>query len=119
MTVLAEDDVPAVMMDHPMVVTAQQHQVMEVGWSAVGPVHPMMGYAPTRRPGTARKGASAVSCGQRRPLASRHEPLFPANIERYPCRVGEDPADPGMTADPACCGSRDRPARGQLAGCYT
>src|SRR5829696_7174975 len=57
-------ELPAVVVDGPMMGSADQGQVGQVGGAAVQPVPDMVGFAPGQRPMTAREDAAAVADGQ-------------------------------------------------------
>jgi len=57
----ADADAPLTAVDQAMVVTAEQHSVLQRGVSPVGPVLDVMALAPARRPVAARERAAAVA----------------------------------------------------------
>jgi hypothetical protein len=72
---------PAALMDGPVVGSADQDQVGQVGRAAVQPVDQMMGLTPGQRPGTAGKATAAVTHGQGGPLGRLHDSAGPPHVQ--------------------------------------
>ena len=51
-TVVATNDLPVALVHHPVMAMTQQDEILEVGRSAMDPMHDMMRGAPRRRPVT-------------------------------------------------------------------
>ncbi len=73
---------PAALMDRPVVGSAQQGQVGQVGGAPVEPVAQMMGLAPGQGTGTTREDAAAVAHGQGGALGGGDDPAGPAEVQR-------------------------------------
>jgi hypothetical protein len=73
---------PAALMDRPMMGPAHQGQIRQVGGAAVQPVDQMMGLAPGGRPLAAGHRAAAVADHQGGPLGGGHDPAGPADLQR-------------------------------------
>ena len=80
-------------MDLPVMDTAQHHQVVQVGGSAVGPLDDMVDFAPGRWSVTARVGASAVAGLHRPPQCGWDGAGGAADIEGLPGAVQDDRDD--------------------------
>jgi hypothetical protein len=68
------DQLPAALMDGPMMGPAQQDQIRQVGGAPVQPVPHMMALAPGQGPVTVREDAAAVADGQGEALAGGDDP---------------------------------------------
>src|SRR5215204_976374 len=115
-SVVADADLPATVVDDSMVVPAEQDQIVHVSGSAIGPVDDVVGVAPVGGSGAAREGAAAIASGQRGPLAGADGAVFAADVERDGGGAGDDAGDAGVAGDAAdgLCG--DRPAAAEFAG---
>jgi hypothetical protein len=74
-------ELPAALVDRPMLGPAQQHQVGQVGGAAIQPVPPMMGLPPGQRPLTVSDHAAAVADGQGVALAGGDDPGGAAQVQ--------------------------------------
>jgi hypothetical protein len=72
---------PAAVMDGPMMGPAQEQQVGQVGGAAVQPVPQMMSLTPGQRAGTAGAPTAAVADGQGAALAGLDDPAGPAGVQ--------------------------------------
>ena len=72
---------PAALMDGPMMGSADQGQIVQVGRAAMEPVDQMVGLAPGRGPLAAGHRTAAVPHHQGGPLGGRHHPGGPADLQ--------------------------------------
>ena len=77
----------------PMMMTAQQNQVVEIRWATIVPVNNMMGIAPPRRSPAPRERTPTIANRQRPPLRNRRRSHFLTAVERNTILVQEDPGD--------------------------
>ena len=88
----AAGQLPAALMDRPMVGPAQQGQVRQVGGAAVQPVQQMMALAPGQGPVTVGEHTAAVADGQGGALGGGDDPAGPPEVQRgwlgAPPRIG-------------------------------
>jgi hypothetical protein len=83
--------VPAAVMDGPMVRSAQEQQVGQVGGAAIQPVPQMMSLTPGQRAVAAREDTAAVADGQGGSLGGLDDPGGPAGVQGWlgaPPRTG-------------------------------
>jgi hypothetical protein len=78
----AAGQLPAALMDVPVMGSAEQGQVGQVGRATVQPGDQMMALAPGQRPITARKDTALVAHGQSRALGRGHDPGAAPHIQR-------------------------------------
>src|ERR687889_2653412 len=76
-------DVPGGVVDDVVVVIAEEHQVVQGGRSAVGPVLDVMGVGPPRRSPAAGEGASSVAGDQGPAQPGWDGPGGSANVEWF------------------------------------
>jgi hypothetical protein len=81
-TPAVDADVPSGVMDRRVVLTAQQHKIVERRSAAVGPVPDMMGVAPSVRAITARESAVAISRHQSGSHRPGHGAFGSPHVER-------------------------------------
>ena len=81
---------PAPLMNRPMMRPAQQGQVGQIGRATMQPVPQMMGLAPGQRPGAAGEHTAPVANGQGGPLGGLDDPAGPADLQRLGGRTPQD-----------------------------
>src|SRR5215211_2013894 len=84
-------ELPAALMDRPMMGSAHQDQVGQVGRAAIQPVDQMMGLTPGKGTITAGEDTAAVPHGQGGPLGGLDDPGGPADVQGWlgaPPRTG-------------------------------
>ena len=86
---------PAALMDRPMVGSAQQGQVGQVGGAAVEPVAQMVGLAPGRGPVAAGHRTAAVADDQGGALGGGDDPAGPADLQRLGGGAPKGRGEPG------------------------
>ena len=86
---------PAALMDRPMMGTAQQGEIPEVGRAAVDPVPQMMTLAPGQRPVAVWEDAAAVADGQGGPLGGLDDPGAAADVQGSAGRPTQGRGQPG------------------------
>jgi hypothetical protein len=91
----AADQLPAALMDRPMMRPAQQGQIGQVGRATIGPVPQMMGVAPGQRPITAWEDTAPVADGQGGPLGWGHDPGGSADLQGLTGRAPQDRGEMG------------------------
>src|SRR5215218_6497659 len=74
-------ELPAALMDRPMMGSAHQDQVVQVGRAAIQPVDQMMGLTPGKGTITAGEDTAAVAHGQGGPLGGLDDPGGPADVQ--------------------------------------
>ncbi len=79
---------------------AYQCEVVQGGTTPLRPFDHVVGFAPARRPVTAREGTTAVPDGQRPAQAGGHDPLAATHIQRHPGRAEQNPGDLSVAAQP-------------------
>ena len=89
------------MVDESVVVSAEQHQVVQVGPPAVGPGNQVMGVGPARRPITVGIAASVVSHVQGAPECSGGESAGAAGIEDLTAAAEHQRQDLGIARQSA------------------
>jgi hypothetical protein len=122
----AAGQVPAALMDRPVMSPAQQGQVGQVGGAAMQPVAQMVGFAPAERAVTAGNDTAAVADGQGGPLGGLDDPAGPADLQRLGAGAAQDwgqqghrgpqpprHPSPGEPEGAECCGS---PGDGRQGG---
>jgi hypothetical protein len=93
-------DIPAAVVEQEMVVSTEEDSVPDVGPSVVfGPQHNVVGFAPGRRPVTARGCASAPDDREGFALFGGEEPVLAPVVEGPPVFVEHDPRDPGLARE--------------------
>ena len=95
---------PAALMDRPMMGPAQQDQVGQVGGAAVQPVQEMMGFAPGQGAAAAREDTAAVTDGQGAVLGGGDDPAGPPDVQRLAGR-------PAQGRGSMAAAARSHPAR--------
>ena len=83
-------------MDDPVVVPAEQHQVVQAGRSVVGPVHDVVGVAHHRWFGAAGEGAVPVAADQGPPERGGDEAVGAADVEDLAAGAEGDGDDVGV-----------------------
>ncbi len=86
-------DPPFGVVHRPMMVTAQQDQVVEICWATIVPVNNMVGIAPPRRRPAPRKRTPTIPNRQRPPLWNGRRSRFLTAVERNTILIQEDPGD--------------------------
>jgi hypothetical protein len=66
---------------------AEQHEVGEVCWATIGPVHDVMRVGPTRR--CIAPDAALVASGQGPPLGARDGPCATSDVEDLARAIGD------------------------------
>src|SRR5882757_4356636 len=94
--------------------TAQHHQVVDVGSSAVNPVNDVVHLAPVGGFVAARVGAAPVAGGDRLALGRGDTPLLAAHIQRLPVATQHHRSDLGVAHQPAQIGRRGGTAELQV-----
>ena len=100
-------------MDGAVVVPAQQHEVVQGGGAAVGPVGEVVGVAHHRWPGAAGERAVPVPADQGPPQGGGDEAVRPADVEDLAVGAEGDGDDVGVARETADGG------RGQLGAVVT
>ena len=77
----AAGQLPAALMDGPVVASAEEGEIRQVGGAAVDPMVEMMGVAPGQRPITAREHTTPVTHGQGGPLGWLDDPGGPPHLQ--------------------------------------
>jgi len=77
-------------MDLSVVVTAEQHAVVEAGRAAVCPVDDVVAVAPRGWPGAAREGAPAISEDQRAAQGGGEQPVGATDVKGMTGAVAQD-----------------------------
>ena len=98
---MVEVDGPAVVVDDPVVLGAQQHQVVQGGRAAVGPVPDVVGVAPAGGSAAAGERAAAVAHDQRPPQRGRDDAGAAADVEQGTGGVDDRDLQPGVAAESA------------------
>jgi hypothetical protein len=93
-------DGPGSGVDEPVVVAAQQDQVLQRGGSAVDPVHDVVGVAHDRGAGAAGEPAVPVPGHQGPPDRRGDKPLLTADVEDLPAAAEHDRDEFGLTRHP-------------------
>jgi len=91
---------PESLMDQPMMRPAQKDKAGERGWSSVGPVSNVVGFAPPVRTVAPREPAAAIPDYHRPAHGSRHHGSAAAHFERLGSSNGDDPGDRGIAGPP-------------------
>jgi hypothetical protein len=105
----AAGQLPAALVDGPMVAAAEEGQVGQVGGAAVQPGDQVVGLAPGKGPLAVGNHTAAVTHGQRAALGRGHDPAGPADLQGL---AGGPTQDGGSRAAAA----RSRAARSPPAG---
>jgi len=104
-------DLPAVVVHEQVVMSTEQHAIVDRCCAAAGPLEDVVGFAPTGRAFAAGPTASAISHSQCCALTGRKQALSAANIEYFAATVERD-GQPAGIADHAARGLRsDRGGR--------
>ena len=96
----AEVHAPAVVVDDPVMLGAEQHQVVQGGRAALGPVPDVVGVAPAGWAAAAGERAAAVAHDQRPPQRGRDDPGAAADVEQRAGGV-DDRGDSARRRSPA------------------
>ena len=83
-------ELPAALVDRPVVGPAHQGQVGEVGGAAVEPVAQVVGFAPGQGALAAGEHPAAVAHGQGSSLGGRDDPAGPADLQRLGGGAAQD-----------------------------
>jgi hypothetical protein len=78
----AAGQLPAALMDRPVVLAAQRGQVGQVGGAALLPGHQVVALAPGQGPGTVREDTATVAHRQGAALGGGDDPAGPSHIQR-------------------------------------
>jgi len=76
----AHDDVPAVVVDHAMMPSAQEDQVRQIGCATVDPVLQMMGLGPCGWSAAAGKRTAVVASDECAALLRGHQSLAASEV---------------------------------------
>jgi hypothetical protein len=77
----AAGELPAALVDRPVMRSAQQGQVGQVGRATLDPVHQVVAFAPGQGPITVGEDAAAVAHGQGGPLGAGDDPAGPPDLQ--------------------------------------
>ena len=87
-------ELPAALMDRPMMGSAHQDQVVQVGRAAIQPVDQMMGLAPGKGAVTGGEDTAAVAHGQGDPLGGLDDPGGPSDVQGLAGGATQDRGQP-------------------------
>ena len=82
LAIRAAGQLPAALMDRPMMGSAQQGQIGQVGGAAMEPVAHMVGFAPGQGPLAVGEDTAAVADGQGGALGGLDDPGGPPDLQR-------------------------------------
>src|SRR5688572_21495381 len=95
-SVVAEPYLPGGVVDGAVVLSAEQHEVVQGGRAAVEPVADVVGVAHHRRSGAAGEGAVAVAGHERGPDRGGDQPVGAADVEHTALGIEQDPDQVGI-----------------------
>src|SRR5690554_2657181 len=102
-------DVPVVVVEEHVVVSAQQDPVREVGVAVIsGPLVDVVGFGPGGGPVTVWPPAPTVPGGQADALPSCVQALLPPEVDALPVGIEGDRDSPGLTQHSLDCFDRHR-----------
>jgi hypothetical protein len=87
--------------DEPVVIAAQQHEILQVGRSVVAPVPDVMTLTPAGRPITAGESATPVAEREGAAEGSGDQAGLPAEVEGLAGAAEEGGDDAGVAGDPS------------------
>jgi hypothetical protein len=96
-----EPDLPRRGVDQGVVGTAEEHEVVEAGVAAVGPVSEVVGVAGEWHPAAAGEPAVLVAQHERFPDRCRHQALGATHVEHLAQRAEDGGDDLGVAGQPA------------------
>src|SRR6202011_5143019 len=105
---LAFDDLPAPLVDHPVMPMAEQYQVRQVGLAAIDPMLQVVALAPARRPVAAGPAAVPVAVVERLPSRPFDSSFGAADVDHHRVGVEQDPGDVAVAGEPLDALARDR-----------
>src|SRR5439155_10813815 len=94
------DQLPAALMHHPMVPATEQDQVVEVGRTALDPMHEMMSIAHRGGAFAPRPLAAPVASLQCAAESSRDHPLGAPDVDRYGVLAEQDASHAAVAGHP-------------------
>jgi len=112
---LDSGQLPATLVDHPVVAVAEQDQIVHVARAAVAPVHHVMRIGERHRAIATGPFASTGPNPQCRSGGRAWHPQRPADVDHRGIRSEEDAADTGITREALHRCGRDRPGEFELA----
>jgi hypothetical protein len=85
---------PPTLMDRPVVVSAQQGEIGQVGGAAIEPVNQMMTVAPGQGPGAVGEDTTAVADGEGVALSGGDDPAGPPDVQGLAGGAAQDRGEP-------------------------
>jgi len=101
---------PAALVDHPVVAVAEQDEIRNLGLASVTPVHEVVGVGEGHRTVAAGPLAAPGACAQRRARRRTGQAQGAADVDHRGVGAEQDAADPGIAGEPLHGGGGTAPA---------